>query len=30
LDGRVANVLDAHRLVVKARELIEQALDRGE
>ena len=30
LDGRVANVLDAHRLVVKAREVIEQALDRGE
>jgi chemotaxis signal transduction protein len=30
LDGRVANVLDAERLVAKARELIEQALGRGE
>ncbi len=30
LDGRVANVLDANRLVAKARELIEQALGRGE
>jgi len=30
LDGRVANVLDAHRLVARARELIEQALDRDE
>ena len=30
LDGRVANVLDAHRLVAKAREVIEQALGRGE
>jgi chemotaxis signal transduction protein len=30
LDGRVANVLDAGRLVAKAREVIEQALGRGE
>ena len=30
MDGRVANVLDAHRLVAKAREVIEQALGRGE
>jgi chemotaxis signal transduction protein len=30
LDGRVANVLDAQRLVAKAREVIEQALGRGE
>ncbi|HEY8155958.1 MAG TPA: chemotaxis protein CheW [Myxococcota bacterium] len=30
LDGRVANVLDAQRLVAKAREVIEQALARGE
>ena len=30
LDGRVANVLDAHRLVARAREVIEQTLDRGE
>ena len=30
LDGRVANVLDAGRLVAKAREVIEQALARGE
>jgi chemotaxis signal transduction protein len=30
LDGRVANILDAHRLVAKAREAIEQALGRGE
>jgi chemotaxis signal transduction protein len=30
LDGRVANILDAHRLVAKAREVIEQALGRGE
>jgi chemotaxis signal transduction protein len=28
LDGRVANVLDAERLVAKAREVIEQALGR--
>jgi hypothetical protein len=30
IDGRVANVLDAQRLVAKAREVIEQALGRGE
>jgi chemotaxis signal transduction protein len=30
LDGRVANILDAERLVAKAREVIEQALGRGE
>ena len=30
LDGRVANVLDAERLVAKAREVIEQALGRSE
>jgi chemotaxis signal transduction protein len=30
LDGRVANVLDAQRLVAKAREVIEQTLGRGE
>jgi chemotaxis signal transduction protein len=30
VDGRVANVLDAQRLVAKAREVIEQALGRGE
>ena len=30
LDGRVANILDAHRLVAKARKVIEQALGRGE
>jgi chemotaxis signal transduction protein len=30
LDGRVANVLDAGRLVSKARVVIEQALGRGE
>ena len=30
LDGRVANVLDAERLVAKAREVIERALGRSE
>jgi chemotaxis signal transduction protein len=30
IDGRVANVLDAQRLVAKAQEVIEQALGRGE
>ena len=30
MDGRVANILDAHRLVAKAREVIELALGRGE
>jgi chemotaxis signal transduction protein len=30
MDGRVANVLDAQRLVAKAKEVIEHALGRGE
>lgn len=30
LDGRVANILDAERLVAKAREVIERALGRSE
>jgi chemotaxis signal transduction protein len=30
LDGRVANILDAEQLVAKARQVIEQALGRGQ